>query len=111
LEQFGDKLLCVRYRYDEIRQVRMKTVEIIVEERPCKPPLRYRDQDIVAVMVPYTMKALRDRLKAAGGRWNPEKQLWFVKYGNIAGTILEKHIQVDERDKPGKPKKHLYVYA
>ena len=24
LEQYGDKLLCVRYRYDELRQVKMK---------------------------------------------------------------------------------------
>lgn len=40
LEQYGDKLLCVRYRYDELRQVKIKTVEIIVYERPCRPPLR-----------------------------------------------------------------------
>jgi len=39
------------------------------------------------------------KAKAAGGRWNPEKQLWFVKYGRIAGTPLEKHIHIDERDK------------
>jgi hypothetical protein len=32
LEQYGDKLLCVRYRYDEKRQVRIKTVELIVSE-------------------------------------------------------------------------------
>src|SRR5665647_1811719 len=50
VEQFGDKLLCVRYRYDEIRQVRMKTVEIIVDERPINPNLQHRDKDIVAVM-------------------------------------------------------------
>jgi hypothetical protein len=33
-------------------------------------------------------------LKAVKGRWNPEKQLWFVKYVKIAGTALEKHIPV-----------------
>ena len=42
LEQFGEKLLCVRYRYDEKRQVRMKTVEIIVDERPCDPNILNR---------------------------------------------------------------------
>ena len=31
------------------------------------------------------------------GRWNPGKRLWFVKYGKIAGTPLEKHIHVDEK--------------
>ena len=37
----------------------------------------------------------QSQAKAAGGRWNPEKMLWFVKYGKIAGTPLEKHIYVD----------------
>jgi len=35
------------------------------------------------------------RQRSAGGKWNPGKQLWFVKYGRIAGTPLEKHISVD----------------
>jgi len=34
-------------------------------------------------------------VKAAGGRWNPDEQLWFVRYGEIAGTPLEKHIHLD----------------
>ena len=71
LEQYGDKLLCVRYRYDKKRQVRIKTVEIIVSETPCTSSVRYSDHDIVNVMVPYAMKALRDRLRTAGGRWWP----------------------------------------
>ncbi len=96
VEQFGDKLLCVRYRYDAIRQVRMKTVEIIVDERPCKPPLRYKDQDIVAVMVPFTDKILRDRLKAARGRWNLEERYWQVAFGAIRGdTEVEERILPD----------------
>jgi hypothetical protein len=31
-QKYGDTLLCVRYRYDEIREVKLKTVEIIVDE-------------------------------------------------------------------------------
>jgi len=85
LEEYGDKLLCVRYRYDEKRQVRLKTVEIIVSEKPCTPPLPYRDHDIVNVMLPYTRTALRDKLKAAGGRWNPDEKLWHVSFGAIRG--------------------------
>ena len=86
-EQYGDKLLCVRYRYDKKRQVRIKTVEIIVSEMPCNPPLRYRDHDIVNVIVPYANTALRDRLKMAGGRWNPDEKYWQVPYGAIRGDI------------------------
>jgi hypothetical protein len=32
-----------------------------------------------------TDKALRERLKAARGRWNPEEELWQVKFGSIRG--------------------------
>ena len=34
VEQFGDRFVCVRYRYDEERKKRFKTVELIVEEIP-----------------------------------------------------------------------------
>ena len=30
-----------------------------------------------------------------------ERQLWYAKYGKIAGTALEKYIQVDEFDEQG----------
>jgi len=85
VEKYGKSLLCVRYRYDGIRGVRLKTVEIIVEEKPSTPSFRYRDMDIVTVMVHYTEKALRETLKAAGGRWDPEEKLWRVRYGSIRG--------------------------
>jgi hypothetical protein len=86
VERYGAALLCVRYRYDVKREVRLKTVEIIVEEKPCTPSFRYRDTDIVTLMVPYTEKALREMLKAAGGRWDPEEKLWRVYYGAIRGN-------------------------
>lgn len=93
VEQFGDALLCVRYRYDERRQVRMKTVEIVVAE---KPLARFRDGDMVALVVAFSEKALRERLKAAGGRWDPEKKLWRVAYASIRGDAeLEERILQD----------------
>lgn len=71
VEMYGDSLLCVRYRFDEKRGVRLKTVELVVEEKIVRPGTRHRDDDSVAVIVAYNEKALRDRLKAAGGRWIP----------------------------------------
>jgi hypothetical protein len=71
VEKFGDALLCVRYRYDAIRGVRLKTVEIVVEEKPCKSFLRYKDEDIVSLILSYTKKDLRDKLKALGGEMEP----------------------------------------
>jgi hypothetical protein len=51
VEKFGDSLLCVRYRYDESRGVRLKTVEIVVEEKAWKSSFHYRDEDIVKVIL------------------------------------------------------------
>lgn len=50
VEQYGKSLLYVRYRYDEDRGVRLKTLEIVVEEKPWQPTVRFRDCDIVSVV-------------------------------------------------------------
>lgn len=85
VEKYGDSLLCVRYRCDEKRGVRLKTVELVVEEKSVKPAALYHDDDTVAVVVAYTEISLRDRLKTAGGRWCPEEKFWHVRYGAIHG--------------------------
>ncbi len=95
-EKYGDSLLCVRYRYDEKRGVRLKTVEIIVEESVVKASLRYRNEDVVAVVVSFAENLLRDRLKVAGGKWDHEKKVWHVLYGSIRGdSKLEERILPD----------------
>ena len=95
VEEYGSSLLYVRYRYDESRGVRLKTVEIVVEEKPWQPSVRFRDGDIVSVTVSFAEKKLRDRLKAVGGRWNPEEKVWHVPFGLIRGTELEERILVE----------------
>jgi hypothetical protein len=94
--QYGKSLLYVRYRYDENRGVRLKTVEIVVEEKPWQPTVRFRDGDMVSVAVGFGENALRDSLKAAGGKWNREEKVWHVRYGLIRGTELEERILVKE---------------
>jgi len=89
-------LLCVRYRLDTTRSIRLKTVELVVEEKPYRPCIRYREGDIVSVIVSYTETDLRDRLKKAGGRWNPEEKLWRVPFWVIRGDAeLEERILKD----------------
>ena len=34
MEKFGDRLVCVRYRYDDERHIRLKTIELIIAEVP-----------------------------------------------------------------------------
>lgn len=38
LADYGPRLLCVRYRYDAKRKIKMKTVELILYERYWNPP-------------------------------------------------------------------------
>lgn len=52
VEQYGDALVCVRYRYDEKTQKQYKTVEIIVSESDwTPPPAKYPDGAIVPLKV------------------------------------------------------------
>ena len=96
VKKYGDALLCVRFKYDSLSQQRIKTVELVVEKTAWKPPKpRYTTDSLVPLRIEVEDMPMRQQAKAAGGRWNPEKRLWFVKYGKIAGTALEKHIYVD----------------
>jgi hypothetical protein len=48
LAQYGDRLVCVRYRYDAQRKTRFKTVELIVAQRDWDPPTpRFADDALV----------------------------------------------------------------
>jgi len=91
-EQYGDKLLCVRYRYDEKRGIRLKTVEIIVEERPWQQPFRFKDGDMAPVEVGYEEVELREKLRTLRAKWNPQEKLWMIPYRLICGTELEARI-------------------
>lgn len=95
-EKYGEDLLCVRFRYDEKSRQRLKTVELVVERVDWEPPVpQHAPGQLVPLRIAGYELELRSQVKSAGGIWNSEKQLWFVKYGKIAGTPLEKHIYLD----------------
>jgi hypothetical protein len=96
VEKYGAALVCVRFRYDAESCQRLKTVELIIERTDwTPPPARHAPESLVPLRISASDLPLRAMVKAAGGRWNPDEQLWFVRYGNIAGTQLERHIPVD----------------
>jgi hypothetical protein len=35
---------------------------------------------------------MRDQAKSAQGKWNPEAKAWYIEYGKIKNTDLEKFI-------------------
>jgi hypothetical protein len=76
LAQYGEQLVCVRYRYDATRQRRLKTVELVVEETPWRPAREAsKGAMIVGVRIDFQEVALQRRVKSAGGRWNPVRRL------------------------------------
>ncbi|MBK9705430.1 MAG: hypothetical protein IPO77_00005, partial [Acidobacteria bacterium] len=79
---YGDRLLCVRYRYDAIRHVRLKTIEIIVDSIPWIPAdENVPDNTMVALKIGPTEKLLQQKIKTAGGRWNGFKRRWEISLG------------------------------
>jgi len=96
VKKYGDALVCVRLRYDVQLGKRLKTVELIEEDIVwTRPPPRYKAGTIVPLRISASDMRLREMVKAAGGKWRPDEQLWFVRYGAIAGGPLENHIHVD----------------
>ena len=91
MDQYGDRRICVRNRYDVKRGVRLKTVEIIVEEKPDISP-RFKEGDVVPVSVSFEEMELREQLRAVHARWDSQQKVWFVPYRLIQGTPLEERI-------------------
>jgi hypothetical protein len=96
VEEYGDRLLYVRYKYDAQRKRRIKSVEIIVEEVPWAPRYgRLLRDTVVAIQVTAREVALQKRVKAVGGQWNPEKKLWELAYKHVVELGLEDRMVVD----------------
>ena len=98
LEQYGESLICVRYRYDEASCTRLKTVEILVEKKNwTPPPPKFSSDELVPVQIGYAEKTMQQMARDAGGRWDPDAKLWFLQYGKIKATALKKHIILDTK--------------
>jgi outer membrane lipoprotein-sorting protein len=95
VEQYGENLICVRYRYNAEKKVKFKTVEIIVDKGFWDlEEEKLKDAKQVEIKVDYKETEIRTKVKAAGGRWNPEKKVWELGYREVqnlglAGRILK----------------------
>ncbi len=100
--KYGEKLVCVRYRYDPDSRKRYKTVEIIVEEVDWNPTINQNTSnstrapgDRMGVKVDINELEIRDRVKRAGGIWRPRQKLWELSYAQIVFLGLEDRIRGD----------------
>ncbi len=91
--QYGDRLVCVCYRYDTQGKRRYKTVELIVEEGDWEPsvPKRARDR-LVKIRLAVPEIALRTQVKQAGGSWHPQERVWELAYNRVVHLGLTSRI-------------------
>ncbi|MDD5231024.1 MAG: hypothetical protein PHC43_06805 [Candidatus Marinimicrobia bacterium] len=93
VDEYGDRLLGVRYIYDEKNHLRLKTAEIIIEKKSWqKNPKRIPKNKIIGVRVEYGEVQLGRLVKSAGGRWNRAKKYWELPYGEALALGLDKRI-------------------
>jgi len=99
--QYGDRLLCVRYRYDAQRKLRHKTVELIVDTAPWTPRARNarrQPTDMVYVRIDFNESELRARIKTAGAIWRPRHKLWEVDWKTVRELGLQERVVEETAD-------------
>lgn len=85
--------MCVRYRYDAQKKKRYKTVEIIVEEMAWLPkPKGPSGDELMAIRVALGEVDVRRQVKQAGGKWNPQKKVWELRYDQVVRLGLQARI-------------------
>jgi len=104
---YGDRLVCVRYRRDPLSGRRLTTVELVAAEahpahETSTPPLdeRIHPNRLVYLRVEFHERALRTRIKAAGGTWTAPRRAWELRYGDALDLGLRDRI-IDDTDMDG----------
>lgn len=96
VERYGERLVRVRYLYDQQAGRRLKTVELIIESVPWRPRARAprrRDHEIIAVRIAWHESALRERAKRLGAVWRPAQKLWEITWGNAKRLGIAERMQ------------------
>jgi len=91
VSQYGDKLMCVRYRYDETAKKRYKTVELIVDEINWSP--KTTPVNNTFLFIDWNEKELQEIAKSNGGTWSHTRKLWKLNYETIQKLGLEARIR------------------
>jgi len=89
--EYGEKLVCVRYRYNAENKRRIKTIELVIAEAPWEPiPRQIPVDKIMRLRIKYGEFTLREQVKAAGGKWNG--QAWELRYQEVVRLGLVERI-------------------
>lgn len=94
LAQYGDKLVCVRYRYDVERKKRYKTVELIVEAIDWQPSPK--SDAIMYVRTAAHETDLHQRIRQAGGKWDSKRAVWKLRFDQVRKLRLKDRVVLSE---------------
>jgi hypothetical protein len=97
LARFGERLVCVRYRYDAASGHRYTTVELVVAKAPWKvsarrPRADRSPEEMVYVRVGFGEEVLRAKMKALGAIWRPQHKVWELPWGVVRGLGIEDRV-------------------
>ncbi|HEC28392.1 MAG TPA: hypothetical protein ENI65_02225 [Gammaproteobacteria bacterium] len=110
VKQYGDKLVCVRYRYDYHKHKRYKTIELIIDENDWTPPPPHPHEEErpvltraehtrqVPVRIGFLEENLQKQIKAIGGTWSRKEKLWYASEYSIKEIGLEDRIVKKSRE-------------
>lgn len=93
VDQYGDELVCVRYRYDEKNKERLTTIELIVDRQ--KWVLNHKRipaNKIMKLKIDYGERDIAMKVKSLGGQWDSKKRVWKLPYKHIQLLHLEERI-------------------
>jgi len=90
VQKYGEQLVCVRYRYDEERRQRLKTVELVEEAVAWIPAPGPPAADVLMeVKVAWGEVELAREIKQAGGNWNRARKVWLLRYEQVVELGLQ----------------------
>ncbi|MFZ2491897.1 MAG: hypothetical protein WA208_10470 [Thermoanaerobaculia bacterium] len=104
---YGERLVCVRFRYDAERMERIKTVELIVERVERELPVRADPDEAVYVRLLPGEALLRRSVLQNGGRWDERSGLWRITRATATSLgLLARRVRAPRGPTGGASKKN-----
>ena len=87
--QYGESLLCVRYRHDASGLRRLTTVELVIGEAGVIGKRAHGR--LYAVQIPQAEKSLHKLAQDRGAIWDPHARQWVMNGAQVKALGLEDH--------------------
>jgi hypothetical protein len=88
--KYGDRFLCVRYRYNATLKKKRKTVELLDYEKDWRPLPKQVSWGLIRIAC--EEEELRKRIIAAGGVWDNQKRAWKLPVKNLIKLGLKRRM-------------------